>query len=272
MTRNLIIVGRTGILGDGTEKGQMASMLCRECTKSNITHVLLDGAPLKRGYQPGSIVVYLSSKERFPSVLSDCQKLNLPLIVVSSAVKLTDIPEDVTIPVIVPPNLGLLIQSTLDIFETFGPRCKSLGAHVAFAEAHQASKTSPPSTMHKIVDLFGGSRETIGHVRSDGIAEAMLDIPTANIGGYGKHFVKATLRGQTVWIQFETIGRQMYFDGLLVYVEEIERRGASLLPGAYGGDFITPPSPAMQKLMDENADLKKRVEGYELKNAQENAR
>jgi 4-hydroxy-tetrahydrodipicolinate reductase len=249
----LIIVGRIGINEAGVQKGEMAKMLLEQCKNNGIHHILVEGAPFPNTiYTNDSVVVYVSSKERFSSVFEECQKLKLPLIVASSGIK--DIPEGtytvttLTAPVIMAPNLALIIQALFDVLPRFAQLAKlvqPLSAEIA--EGHQASKTSAPITAQKIADMFNVPHDQIGHVRSDSIAKSMLGIPQQFVGGFGAHFLEISAGGVDVVIRFRTLGRVCYFSGLRVVLEAMEKN--PLKPGVYEAHkLVFPPHPLQLEL------------------------
>ena len=240
----LIIVGRWGTNEAGVQKGLMAKMLVEKCNENGIHHILSEGAPFFHDiYRDDSVVVYVSSKERFPSVFEECQKLKLPLIVASSGIK--SVPKGVTLtaPVIMAPNLALLILALFDVLPRLAQLAKMIQPMEAgVMEAHQATKTSPAITAQKIAEMFGVPHDKIGHVRSDSIAQSVLGIPAEHLGGFGAHFLDVSAGGVDACVRFRTLGRVCYFNGLQVVIDAIEKN--PLAPGVYEAHkLVFPPHP-----------------------------
>jgi dihydrodipicolinate reductase len=235
MKRRLIIIGRPR---EGKEN--MTSLLVKTMVNANaaspgITPFLrLDGAPFPEDMEPDSIVAYFSSKGRFPSVLEECRKRRSTLIVASSDVKAgEDVPLDVDIPVIIAENLSPLVMGVFGACSCLGKVSQMIGAHAYVAEGHQKAKTSAPATAQKIAGYFGNPPESVGSIRSDSIAAAVLGIPEVNLGGFGAHFVVVSHNGTNVRISFDTKGRAMYYDGLMLLWRKIEEMGLNLTWGVH---------------------------------------
>jgi dihydrodipicolinate reductase len=229
MTKHLIVVGRTR-----ENRQNMTSMLANALNADNILFTRFDGAPFPINWPNNSIVAYFSSKERFPSVLSECLDHHMTLIVATSGIKAgVDVPNDVNIPVIIAENLSPLVMGVFKASSILGDVSRKIGAKAFVAEGHQASKTSAPATAQKIAGYFGNPPESVGSIRSDPIARAVLGIPEANLGGFGAHFMVVSHNGTNVRMSFDTQGRSMYYDGLKLLLGKIEEIGDGLKPGIH---------------------------------------
>ena len=266
---NVIIVGRIGTDEAGKKRGEMARSLIEGCKEAGIPHMRLDGAPfppegtnLPFKPDPNSVVVYVSSKERFPSVLDECELQNFPLIVATSGIRLVEEEaKELTIPVIMAPNLALLILALFDVLPRFALLSELIRPRrVTIVEGHQNSKTSIPATVLKLAEMFKVSSEEVGHIRSDPVAETILDVPPEMIGGFGAHFLKVTAGGVEVKIQFKTLGRAAYFLGLEVILQAIEKMGPNLKPGVHEAHkLVFPPDPINEELAAKCARLTKEL-------------
>jgi dihydrodipicolinate reductase len=212
----------------------MTSLLVNAFNTGDRSFTRLDGAPIKGDFPDDSIVAYFSSKERFQSVLAECIKRHLTLIVGSSDVKATEyVPSEVEIPVIIAENLSPLVMGVFGACERLGKVSQMIGAHAFVAEGHQKTKTSAPATAQKIAGYFGNPPESVGSIRSDPIARAVLGIPEANLGGFGAHFIAVSHNGTNVRVSFDTQGRSMYCDGLKLLLGKIDELGNDLKPGIH---------------------------------------
>ena len=253
--KKLVIVGRSR-----AERENMASVVANGCVRHKIPHAQVEGAPFPDSFilPDDSVVIYVSSKERFPSVLEECQKRELVLIVASSGI---EIPDGVTIPVIKAPNLALLILALFDVLPRFGQLAQILNARTLIAEAHQATKTSAPITAQTMAGWFGVAPETLGSVRSDTLAEILLGIPTGNVGGFACHFLETVAGGVKVTIKTEILGREAYFLGLKMILAKVEELGPNLTNGIHDAHkLVFPQDPFQQELVQTNKALEKQLE------------
>ena len=224
----LIIVGR----------GKMAQMMERECARGfDASGVLgyqrVDGVPFPLNFPRESIVVHVSSKERLPGVVEECEKYNLPLIQASSGqTKL--ISKDVKIPVIDAPNLSLEIVALFDVLPRLGKLIQEAGSDVHVCESHQHTKTSPPITAHTIAGFFGKMPESVQSIRDIEVQTAILGVSGEHIGGHGYHYVKIVGEGGSeIILQTKINGRLPYFYGALAVARKILEIKATLAPGIY---------------------------------------
>jgi len=257
----LIIVGRIGTNEASVLKGAMAKMLVEQCEKNGIPYLLVEGAPFPQHFDPNTVVVYVSSAERFQSVFEECQKLRLPLIVASSGIK--SVPEGVTLmaPVIMAPNLALLILALFNVLPRLAQLAKIIQPmEVGVIEAHQATKTSPAITAQKIAEMFGVPDNQIVHIRDDEMAEHELGIPLEHLGGFGAHFLNVSAGGVDARIQFRTLGRVCYFNGLQVVLEAIEKN--PLKPGVYEAHKLVFPPHPLQVEIDRLKEELERTRAY----------
>jgi dihydrodipicolinate reductase len=212
----------------------MTSLLVNAFNTGDRSFTRLDGAPIKGDFPDDSIVAYFSSYGRFPSVFEECEKRKLTLIVATSGLEAgPHVPIDTKIPVIMAPNLSPLVMGVFKASSILGGISKKIGAKAFVAEGHQASKTSAPATAQKIAGYFGNPPESVGSIRSDPIARAVLGIPEANLGGFGAHFIAVSHNGTNVRISFDTQGRSMYCDGLKLLLGKLDELGNGLKPGIH---------------------------------------
>lgn len=176
-------------------------------------------------------VIFASSKERFPEILEHCCQYKRTLIIVSSGIELPEgfVPRA---PVIKAPNLALLVCALFEVLPKLGDMAKILGAKTSVVEAHQASKTSPAVTASKFAAMFGVPEEKIGHIRSDAVAGAVLDVPENHYGGFAQHIIATSAAGVKVTIRMEILGRDAYADGLALLLKRLQE-GDSLPVGVH---------------------------------------
>jgi hypothetical protein len=214
------------------------------------------------------IVVFASSRERFPAVYDRCVADGIPLIIGSS-----DIPEgwysDPKIPVIVVPNFCLLIQAWIKAMEYFGDLKEPLNTESLLVEAHQATKKSTPSTAKRMQAALRA--KSVESIRSDVLARAILGIPKEHLTGFACHY--GLIEGDGVEIYFLTrvLGRP-YGLGYVALLSRLEQ----LLPipnGVHQADEIMFPLSTAElhvgalkeqiaNLEAELAPLKKRFESF----------
>ena len=237
MKRRLILVGRPR-----PDRENMISLLAKIMVDANAANpgimpfTRLDGAPFPDDIPADSVVAYFSSKERFPSVLEECKKRRLALIVASSGIETGrggDVPFGLNVPVIMAPNLSPLIMAVFKASLFIAEVSLRIGAKAYVAEGHQKTKTSAPATAQKIADYFGKPPDSVGSIRNDAIARAVLGIPEDKLGGFGAHFVAVSHNGTNLRISFDTQGRAMYYDGLKLLLDRIEEIGDDLSPGIH---------------------------------------
>ena len=212
----------------------MIGMLMKALTEDNIPFTRFDGAPLPSDISSDSIIAYFSSKERFPSVFEECRTRGLTLIVATSGLEVgRDIPGSIDFPVVMAPNLSEIIMALFKTFSVFGKTLQQIGARGYVAEGHQATKTSAPSTAQKIAGYIGNSPDSVGSIRNDAIARAVIGIPEDKLGGFGAHFMAVSHRDANVRISFDTQGRKMYYFGLMSLVGKIQQLPDGLPPGLH---------------------------------------
>ena len=275
MKRTLVIVGRVGTDETGRERGLMARELLRQCTMNQIPSMLIGKEYFASRANTGNIhgpdehlVVYVGSKGSFQYILRECQLRNLTLIVVSSGITEADIPADISIPVILAPNLAVLIMAIFESFRCLGRLISGFASTRVIAEGHQASKTSAPSTAEKLADLFDVPHSEIGHVRNDAIATAVLGIPRDALDGFGKHYVNIELGQVRFNASFEVHGRSAYFEGLKMIIDKIEALGADLGSGVKQAQSLLFPSFEQDRdLLSENVSLRHELQKLRQKMA-----
>jgi dihydrodipicolinate reductase len=235
----LVIVGRIGVDDAGRKRGEMTRTIIGECEKGGIPYCRIDGSASWDDITEGdAIVVYLGSKAKLAATIEQCQKRRLTLIIASSGIAESNLPKDLMIPIILAPNLALLIMALFDVLPRFGALAQLLHCEADVAECHQATKTSPPGTAQKIAGFFGNPPESVGSVRDNAAARAMLRIPKADLEAFGDHYIVVSGHGVEISINFRTLGRSAYFAGLMFLIDEVETFQNGLDPGIYHADTL----------------------------------
>lgn len=222
MNKNLLIVGRTR-----SDRQNITSLFLEWFSEARrVDSVTGDELSISLA----DIIIFASSAGRFPETLEHCRLRKRTLIIVSSGIKL---PADFvpTAPVIMAPNLALLICALFEVLPQLGVLARRLGAQTQVVEAHQASKASAAVTASRMAEMFGVPEDEIGHIRSDAVAGAVLSVPSEYLGGFAQHFVAVTVGGVKVTIRTEIVGRDAYAEGLKILLGAMEKK--FLKPGVY---------------------------------------
>lgn len=225
---HLVIIGRTR-----QDRENMTSVMIKGCKELDILYSRVDDAPFPDHLPSGTYAILVSTERRFTTVLAECERRNIPLIVATSKVF---IPEDLQTVVVNAPNLGLMVNALFDIMPRLGALFRALGAKCDVAEFHQATKAPGSITALKFADALGVPREAVGSGRSDALAKVFLNVPEDHVGGFARIGIIAKACGMKVNITAETDGRSAYFFGLTVILKKLIELDP--VPGRFEADEI----------------------------------
>lgn len=238
---NLLVIGRIS-----ESRGKMARLIVEESGKLGSDEVVCyrtDGADFPKDLPEDAIAVYVSSKERFLEVFTECRIRRLPLIQASSDIHIPDDNQiEVEMPVILAPNLSLPVVALMKLLPMLGQMMQSLDGATTIAESHQPSKTSAPITAQTFANWFGVPSEQVGSIRNSAIAQSFLGVPAEHVDGHAYHAIRSAALGAEISVATKIHGRQTYFKGLMAVARKLRDRlddAVPLQPGVYQlADFM----------------------------------
>lgn len=176
---------------------------------------------------PASIVVHAGSGREWTDVVATCEAAGSLLVELATGNPLID--RDWTIPVVVCPNVNLLVLKVMAMLSSHGVAFQD--CDISLVESHQASKSSAPGTAFEMADALGLDRTDVRSVRDPVVQEGELGIPREHLSRHAFHRIRIQDGNARVLLETTVLGEAPYAPGLARILEGISARNLS--PGVH---------------------------------------
>lgn len=165
--------------------------------------------------ETAGIVVHAGSGRELGDVVEYCAKSGSILVELATGTGLEAMP--VTFPVVVCPNVNLLMLKLMAMLEAYGSTFGEYDRNLL--ESHQAAKTSAPGTAFQLADALGLDHREVRSVRDPKVQERDLGIPAQHLDRHAYHRISIQDRNAKVVIETSVLGESPYAKGLARILE-----------------------------------------------------
>jgi len=176
---------------------------------------------------PSSVVVHAGSGREWNDVVATCEAAGSLLVELATGNPLLD--RDWTIPVVVCPNVNLLILKFMAMVSPHGLAFQD--CLIDLVESHQASKTSAPGTAYELADALGLDRRDVRSVRDPRVQEDDLGIPAEHLERHAYHRISIQDGAAKLVLETTVLGEAPYAPGLARILDGLASR--ELAPGVH---------------------------------------
>lgn len=166
------------------------------------------------------IVIHAGSGREVEAVVAYCARSGSILIELATGSALEAM--TVTFPVVICPNVNLLMLKFMAMLETFGPLFCEYDR--TLVESHQAAKTSAPGTAYQLADALELDRGAVRSIRDPKVQERELGIPAEHLARHAFHRISIHDGNAQVVVETTVLGEAPYARGLACILEGMSGR------------------------------------------------
>jgi len=175
----------------------------------------------------GTIVVHAGSGRQWEQVLAYCAATGSTLLELSTSG--SPIPVNPSFPLIVCPNVNLLVLDFLAMLKASGSRFGDCA--IAITESHQASKKTAPGTARYIANVLGVAPSRIISVRDPCVQQQHLGIAPEFLDRHALHRIVISNQDAQLVLESRVLGKVAYAAGLGRILDALAEQGPG--PGAH---------------------------------------
>lgn len=164
-----------------------------------------------------SIVVHAGSGRELQQCIDFCSRTQSVLVELSTGLKTEMLDPD--FPLIVCPNISILILKTLHMFKAYGHGFSQFD--ISITESHQASKTAEPGTAYAFAHSLHVPVGNVVSVRDPHIQENEIGIPAQFLDKHAYHQIVIKDGNDQVVLQTKVLGHSSYAKGVRAIVRSV---------------------------------------------------
>jgi 4-hydroxy-tetrahydrodipicolinate reductase len=173
------------------------------------------------------IVIHAGSGREMAEVIDYCLRTGSTLFQLSTSG--SEIPNDVAFPVIICPNVNLLVLQFLAMLRCSASSFRDYSIEIT--ESHHASKKTVAGTAKYIAGVFDVEQNRIKSVRDPEVQKTSFGIPAEFIDRHAVHRIVISNKDSEITLETKVLGKVAYASGLGKIIDKLSRK--NLLPGMH---------------------------------------